>query len=219
MSTAPDLTSTPEVARRTADVTLADGTRLLIRPIVPTDADALAEAFERLSPLSRYRRFFTPMTRLSGSMLRALTETDEGNKFAWVAFACEDERTHLVGVARYIRLPDPATAEVAVAVVDPYQGRGIGSLLLDALVLEALRGGICRFHGSVLADNAPMRAVLEGTEARFSRDDEPGATHFEIDLPARAEELRAHPLRDVFRTLARGDAEMCHAEACPMAVR
>lgn len=219
MSTAPDPTSTPEVARRSADVTLADGTRLLIRPIVPADADALAEAFERLSPLSRYRRFFTPMTRLSSTMLRALTEIDYTDRFAWVAFACEDEATHLVGVARWIRLEDRSTAEVAVAVVDPYQGRGIGSLLLDALVLEALRAGICRFHGSVLADNTPMRAVLAGAEARFSRDDEPGATHFEIDLPAHAEGLRDHPLREVFRRLARGEVELYEAEPCPWAVR
>jgi RimJ/RimL family protein N-acetyltransferase len=219
MSTPPDLTSTPEVARRSADVTLADGTRLLIRPIVPGDADALADAFERLSPLSRYRRFFTPMTRLSSTMLRALTEIDYVDRFAWVAFACEDERTHLVGVSRYIRLDDPQTAEVAVVVVDPYQGRGIGTLLLDALVLEALRGGICRFHGSLLAENRPMRTLLEGAEARFTRDDEPGATHFEIDLPARAEELRDHPLTDVFRSLARGDAELYRAEPCPWTVR
>lgn len=219
MPTAADLTSTPEVARRSADVTLADGTRLLIRPIVPTDSDALAAAVERLSPLSRYRRFFTPMTRLTSTMLRALTEIDYHDRFAYVAFACEDEQTHLVGVARYIRLEDPETAEVAVAVIDPFHGRGIGTLLLDALVLEALRAGINRFHGSLLADNAPMRTVLEGAEAHFSRDDEPGATHFEIDLPGRAEDLGRHPLRAVFRTLAKGEAELYGAEPCPWAVR
>lgn len=209
----------PEVARRSADVTLADGTRLLIRPIVPADSDALAAAFERLSPLSRYRRFFTPMTRLSTTMLRALTEIDYHDRFAYVAFACEDERAHLVGVARYIRLEDPETAEVAVAVVDPFHSRGIGTLLLDALVLEALRAGIGRFHGSLLADNAPMRTVLEGAEAHFSRDNEPGAIHFEIDLPAHAEGLRDHPLREVFRSLARGEVGLYEAEPCPWVVR
>jgi protein lysine acetyltransferase len=219
MPPAPDLTSTPAVARRSADVTLVDGTRLLLRPIVPTDADALREAFDRLSPLSRYRRFFTPVTHLTDAMVATLTEVDYVDRFAWVAFACEAERTHLVGVARYIRLEDPATAEVAVAVVDPYQGRGIGTLLLDALVLEALRSGIRTFHGSMLAENRPMRSVLQGAEARFSRDDEPGATHFEIDLPERAEELRRHPLGNVLRALARGDAELYRAEPCPWAVR
>lgn len=219
MSPAPDLTTTPEAARRSAEVTLADGTQLLIRPIVPGDADALRAGFERLSPHSRYRRFFTPMTRLSDSMLRALTEIDYVDQFAWVALAREGEQMVGVGVGRYVRLPDPTTAEVALAVIDPYQGRGIGTLLLDALVLEALRAGICRFHGMILAENTPMRGVLEGAEAQFSRDDEPGATHFEIDLPARAEELRDHPLRDVFRRLARGEVELYEAEPCPWAVR
>lgn len=219
MATAPESPSTPVVARPGADVTLADGTRLLIRPIVPADADALTRAFERLSPLSRHRRFFAPMTRLSSSMLRALTEADYPNRFAWVAFANEDETAQLVGVARYIRLADPKTAEVAVAVIDPYQGRGIGTLLLDALVLEALGAGICRFQGSLLADNAPMRTVLEGAEARFSRDEEPTATHFEIDLAARAEELRAHPLGELLRRLARGEAGLYRGDPCPWTAR
>lgn len=184
MPPAPDLTSTPAVARRSADVTLVDGTRLALRPIVPADADALREAFDRLSPQS-----------------------------------CEGGRTHLVGVARHIRLDDPTSAEVAVPVVDPYQGRGIGTLLLDALVLEALLSGIRSFQGAILAENHPMRRLLQGAEARFSRDAEPGATHFEIDLPERADELRRHPLGNVLRALARGDAELYRAEPCPWAVR
>ncbi|HUR75745.1 MAG TPA: GNAT family N-acetyltransferase [Sporichthya sp.] len=218
-SAAQDLASTPVAARRSADVTLADGTRLLLRPIVPSDKDLLREAFERLSPRSRYRRFFAPMNGLSSSMLRMMTEVDYTNQFAWVALACEDERTQLVGVARFVRLADPRAADVALVVVDPYQGRGIGTLLLDALVLEALRGGICRLEGMVLADNVPMRTVLADAEARFSRDDEPGTVHFEIDLPARAVELREHPLGDVLRRLARGEAELYRAEPCPWVIR
>lgn len=209
----------PTPARRSAEVTLADGTRLLIRPITPDDKDALRRGFERMSPDSRYRRFFAPMTRLSTAMLRALTEVDYYNQFAWVALACEDEQTELVGVARYIRLPDPATAEVAVAVIDPYHGRGIGTLLLDALVPEALQAGIRRFEGSILSDNHAMRAVLASTDARFFRDEERGATAFHIDLPERAEELRGHAVVDLLRRLARGEADLYHAEPCPWVTR
>lgn len=209
----------PLVARRSADITLPDGTRLLLRPIVPGDKDALREGFERLSPESRYRRFFTPVNHLTTGMLKALTEVDYDNQFAWVALACEDDRTHLVGVARYVRLADPAAAEVAVAVIDPYQGKGIGTLLLDALMLEALRAGISRFEGEVLADNEPMRAVLTGADSHFSRGEERGTTRFRIDLPERAEELRTHPVAEIFRTLARGDAELYRAEPCPWVER
>ncbi len=219
MASDPELTETPLVARRSADVTLPDGTRLLLRPIVPADKDALSAGFERLSPESRYRRFFAPVTHLSTGMLRALTEVDYDNQFAWVALACEDDRTHLVGVGRYVRLEDPKGAEVAVAVIDPYQGRGIGTLLLDALVLEALRAGICRFEGEVLANNGPMRAVLTGADSHFSRGEERGTTRFQIDLPERAEELRTHPVAEIFRRLARGEVELYRAEPCPWAAR
>jgi GNAT superfamily N-acetyltransferase len=219
MANPPELAQTPMVARRSVDLTLADGTRLLIRPIVPADKDALVAAFERLSPRSRYRRFFTPMNRLTSATLRALTEVDYADRFAWVALACEDEQSHLVGVARYVRLEDPRAAEVALVVVDPFQGRGIGTLLLDALVLEALRVGICRFEGLMLSDNAPMRTVLHAASARLSPDDERGTERFEIDLPARAEDMRGHPLAGVLRRLACGEAELYRAEPCPWVAR
>jgi GNAT superfamily N-acetyltransferase len=218
-SAAPDSASTPLAARRSAEVTLGDSTRLLLRPILPSDKDALREGFERLSPDSRYRRFFAPMRRLSSSMLQAMTEIDYVDQFAWVALVCENERTQLVGVARFVRLEDPKAADVGLVVADSYQGRGIGTLLLDALVLEALRAGICRFEGMMLADNGPMRAVLTEADARFSRDDEPGTVRFELDLPARVAELRDHPLGEVLRRLARGDAELYRAEPCPWVAR
>src|SRR5690606_5870105 len=103
---------------------------------------------------SRYRRFFTAMDRLSDRQLAFFTEVDYHDHFAWVALAVDEPGQPGIAVARYIRLADdPEAADIALAVLDEYQGRGLGGLLLEALVEVALANGIRRFVGHVLADN------------------------------------------------------------------
>ncbi len=206
------------IAARCAEVDLPDGGHLVIRPVRPEDKVRLAEAFERLSPRSRYRRFFAPMNGLTDTMLARLTEVDYRDNFAWVALACEGDRDSLVGVARYVRLDDPHAAEVALVVVDEYQGRGIGRLLLDALVLEAIEAGLQRFEGEVLGDNVVMRGLLAEAGAALNPG-ERGSSHFSFDLPARAEALREHTMYDVLRRLAVGEAQLYEQESCPWTQR
>jgi RimJ/RimL family protein N-acetyltransferase len=199
-----DSTPTAFIAARTHSVVLPDGTPLRVRPILPDDKLLLLRAFDRLSPESRYARFFSPMPRLSAPLLDYFTEVDYHNHFAWVALAREADEDVGVGVARYVRLPDSSVAEAAVTVVDTYQRRGIGGFLLDALILEALAHGISRFEGLVLVGNTSMIAVLLRARARITRD-RPGMLCFEIDLPARSRELRLSPVYDVLRAFARGE--------------
>jgi len=186
-----------------AEVELSDGTRIRIRPVRADDKARILEAFNRMSARSRYLRFFTPMPRLSTTMLVAFTEVDYVKRFAWVALACEGDHEALVGVGRYVRLDDPSVAEVSLVVVDPYQGHGIGHLLLDALVLEAVEVGITHFQGEALAENAAIRAVLAESGATF-RLAEPGALSFAFELAPRAEALRTHPRYQVLHALAVG---------------
>jgi RimJ/RimL family protein N-acetyltransferase len=140
-------------------------------------------AFESLSAESRYRRFFSPLQDLSDTTLDYLTRIDYRDHFAWVALDGPADAEHLVGVARYVRLDDPTTAEAAVTVSDPYQGRGLGHLLLAALVDEARQHGITCFKGDVLAENEAMQSVLERAGAQFALS-EAGVIRFELDLPA-----------------------------------
>ena len=205
------------VAARSSVVTLKDGSRVLIRPVLPTDRVVLAREFERLSPESRYRRFFGPVKVLSDSLLDYLTSIDYVNHFAWAALSADPGPfgdPQGLGVARYIRLSDPVAAEMAVTVVDDWQGRGLGRVLLDALVLEALENGITRFEGDVLVENRPMQEMLRRTGARF-RSDSPGVLRFSIDLPARDEALRGAPFSDLLRGLAKGEATLYLDEPCP----
>jgi GNAT superfamily N-acetyltransferase len=163
-------------------VTLRDGSEVEVRAIRPGDAGALLEAFDRLSPESRYRRFLAPMAELRPSMVRYLTEVDHRTHEAIVAL---DARTgEGLGVARFVRLADrPGTAEAAVTVVDDAQGRGIGTLLLDVLAARARQVGVERFSALMLARNDDMRDMLERLGPTEVVGQEAGTIEIEAELP------------------------------------
>jgi GNAT superfamily N-acetyltransferase len=193
------------VRRRTTEVTLRDGTPVRLRPIVPEDKALLVEGFRRLSAESRYRRFMAPIEELTADQLRFLTEIDYVDHFAWLALDLDAAGHPGVGVSRYVRIPEePEVVEAAVTVVDDYQGRGVGTLLLEALGAVALENGITRFRGYALEDNRPILDVLEAMGATTAHDS-PGMLRIDVDLPARMEEMRGSPLREVLRMVARGE--------------
>lgn len=194
----------PFIVARTTTLPLRDGSVVTVRPIVVSDRDLLVAGFERLSPESRYRRFFNAMNRLSDSMVRYLTEVDYVEHFAWVAIACVDGEERGAGVARYIRT-DPESAEAAVTVADDFHGRGLGSLLFEVLVLQALESGIRRFLGDVLADNRSMRGVLRSSGADVERPSQ-GVCRWSIDLPESAEQAKESAAYGLLRAIARGEA-------------
>jgi RimJ/RimL family protein N-acetyltransferase len=140
------------------ELTLRDGTTVLIRPIRAGDKDALEGGFARLSDQSRYSRFLAPMERLSPTMLAYLTEVDHRDHVALIAF--DRDSGNAVGVARYVRT-DGSSAEAAVTVVDEWQGRGLGTGLTSLLAERALEEGIDRFTAVLLAENDEMLALLE----------------------------------------------------------
>jgi RimJ/RimL family protein N-acetyltransferase len=158
---------------RPKEITLDDGTRVTFRPIRPEDGPGLREAFTRLSSMSRQRRFFSGVSELSDDMVHYLTHVDGKNHFAIVAtldsLDMKDERG--VGVARFIRLKDhPTVAETAVTVVDDAQKKGLGRELLRELSRQAVHRGIEKFRAEVLANNAPMRKLLDDVGAELVED-------------------------------------------------
>jgi RimJ/RimL family protein N-acetyltransferase len=138
---------------------LPPATTLAVRPIGPHDREALAAAFGRLSPTSRYRRFLTPKPRLTSADLRYLTEPDPAVHRALVAV--ETRSGEIVGAARYVRFDhDPRTADVAVAVVDEWHRRGVATTLMRELIRLAEADGLHRLRGTTLVDNVPARGLL-----------------------------------------------------------
>lgn len=163
---------------------LPDGTPVRLRPLGPGDREALRHGVAHdLSAESRYRRFLSPLTELSDEQLDELTGADGVDHCALGALA--GVRGQPAGVARYIRTPArPDRAEVALTVVDAWQGRGLGGLLLAALAGCALENGVRSFHADVLSDNAPVLALLRrcGSAAELHSLD--GVVEARLDLDA-----------------------------------
>ena len=164
-------------------VTLADGGRILIRQLLPSDRDELAQRYLQLSPAARRLRFFNAPDHLSERLLDYLMDVDGPDHCALVAFAIDEEDTPGVGLARYVRSrEDPAAAEAAVTVLDAYQKRGIATAVLRRLADEARQNGISTFTASVMWEN---RALLDGLRA-FGAEvtpSEPGVASVRIALP------------------------------------
>ena len=144
---------------------LSDGTRVEVRSLRAEDRDELARAFARLSPASRYARFLGSKRELDDEELRFLTEVDGRDHVAIVAVRDSDDLKSEIGlgVARFIRLPPGDVAEAALTVADAAQNKGLGRVLLEVLAVLAKEQGIRAFRAEVLADNARMRRLLEGS--------------------------------------------------------
>jgi GNAT superfamily N-acetyltransferase len=176
---------------KTRPVALRDGSKALIRQVQSTDAPLLADGFARLSPRSRQMRFLTNKKELSNAELRYFTDVDHHDHEALVALNHADGRG--VGIARYIRhAEDPQAAEIAVTVVDDWQGRGLGTELLTRLSGRARSEGIHRFTALVAEDNMTVARMLRNTSASLVGRS-PGTAEYDITLPFRRSRCTGKP--------------------------
>jgi GNAT superfamily N-acetyltransferase len=152
-----------------------------LRPLRADDKRRLALAFERLSPETRYRRFFAPVQKLSDQDLRYLTEVDHHDHEALAAV--NPENGMIVGVARYVRSEDPAEAEVAVVVGDPWQGRGVATALLQQLVGRAREEGIDHFVALVMSDNTDALELFRHLAPGGAHTRRSASGHTELVMP------------------------------------
>ena len=164
---------------------LSDGTRVVIRAIRPGDKAMLARGLELLSEETRRRRFLGAKPRLTAGELRYLTEVDGEGHFALVAVLA-DRLDHVVAVARYVRLrEDPATADAAIVVGDPWQRRGLGRRMAVMLADAARDHGIERFSATMLSDNPAALALMRTLARRLrSGDHERGVREVVAELAA-----------------------------------
>lgn len=150
------------------EITLRDGARLRLRPIRSDDQDRLIAFHDRLSRQTAYQRFFSVMRRLPPDWAHWLANVDYQRRLALLAEHGEAGAPELVGVARYESTDQQDTAEIAFVIQDDWQNRGLGTILLDALLAAAEARGIRRFRAYVLAGNARMIDLL----VRFTDVDE-----------------------------------------------
>jgi GNAT superfamily N-acetyltransferase len=197
--------------------TLRDGTPIVLRTVRPDDKELLRRGFLKLSPESRYLRFFSPKQDLSEEELRYLTEVDGVRHFALGAVR-EDDGEGL-GVARFIQLDDDGLAEAAIAVLDEMQGKGLGSLLFLRLVAAAEERGLRRFRCELLGSNKGMADFLLTIAPERTVQIEQGVVSVEFtlpDVPPRqppAEPPRESQLYRFFTLIAQGTLDWRDAVA------
>ena len=140
-------------------VELRDGSCMVVRPVRAEDRERFVRGFERLGAESRYRRFLGFKKRLSDAELEFFTKVDHhGHEALGGLDAYTGDG---VGVARYVSGDDPSVAEASVAVIDAWQGRGVGGVLLERLAGRARDEGVERFVAALLPENRAMRRLFE----------------------------------------------------------
>ncbi|ROS72992.1 acyl-CoA synthetase (NDP forming) [Cellulomonas sp. PhB143] len=164
-----------------ADVVLRDGTTAHVRPIRPSDSDALQRFHGGQSERSVYLRFFVSMSRLSARDLRRFTEVDHRDRVALVAVRTGPDGEEIIGVGRFDRV-EPTQAEVAFNIADAVQGRGVGSVLLEHLAAAAREVGVRRFTAEVLPQNGRMIAVFREAGYQLEQRMDDGVVQVGVDL-------------------------------------
>jgi GNAT superfamily N-acetyltransferase len=209
--------ATNDLSDYSASAILRDGTPVRIRAIRPNDKQRLARHFDGLSSDSRYHRFFGIKNSFTSHELRYFTEPDFLRHVALVVTTVNrDDSETIVSDGRYVALEEcRSVAEVALSVVDEYQRRGVGKLLLESLIGLARRVQLNRLEADVMASNrGAMRFLIrrgfksKGTSGGVCRvalsvDNHDGGSN----LPA------AHPSAGVRRTERSTTAEIEHAHS------
>ncbi|HXA29451.1 MAG TPA: GNAT family N-acetyltransferase [Candidatus Angelobacter sp.] len=169
------------------DAVLADGGTVHLRPIRAADGAALIDFHSHLSAETVYFRFFTPRPHLTDQNVQRFTHVDYRDRMAFVGVLQDS----IVAVARYERLVDAASAEVAFVVADAHQGRGLGTLLLELLATYARSQRITRFVAETLTHNRRMLDVFHAAGFRDVRQSEHGVVHVTMEITQTAESLAA----------------------------
>ena len=171
----------PELAKYSKIETLRDGRRVEIRALHPEDRDDLLAAVGRIGTDSLYRRFFAVKRQFSETETDFFVKVDFVNHVALVAVVEEDGKPTIVASGRYIGV-GPGQAEVAFAVIDEYQGQGLGTTLMRHLVAIARDAGLKELVADVLPDNRQMLKVFQKCGLPMSTRREPGSVHITLQL-------------------------------------
>jgi len=147
-------------AQYETEVLLKDGSRILLRPIRKDDVERWLDFISKLSHRTKYLRFHS-VPKLGREDAVRFCSVDYDNAFAFVAEVLRDRRRDIIAIGRYYRIPNKPIAEVAFVIEDAYQGKGIGTKLVEWLANAARDNGITTFEASVLAENKEMMTVFK----------------------------------------------------------
>jgi len=199
-----------------ADVVASDGGIVHLRPILPSDAEALVRFHAGLSERTRYLRYFGPYPRIPARDLERFTTVDHHKRVGLICLLGGE----IVAVGRYEGLPGPGgresetptSAEVAFVATDSHQGRGLGSILLEHLAAAAKENGVRRFEAEVLSENRAMVRVFRQAGYQVSRQFDGGVLHLEFDIDPTERSLAVRDSREQ-RAEARSVHNLLHPES------
>ena len=168
------------------DVVLRDGGGVRVRPIQPGDDELIVDFFKTLGPESRYYRFFRIKETLEPEEVKYFTQVDYDDRMALIGLL----GGRMIGVGRYDREnPGSEVAEVAFAVADDQQGRGLGTQILQLLTTHARSKGVKRFRAYVLPENRQMMRLFRNSGFDLTRTIDEGV--FTVDFPVAKTEGQA----------------------------
>jgi GNAT superfamily N-acetyltransferase len=170
-----------EAATYSARERLRNGQGIEVRALRPDDRTDMLTAVGRLSAQSLFRRFFMPKRELKPEEIAFFLNVDFVSHVALVAAIEDGGQQVIVGGGRYI-VSQPKMAELAFAVVDPYQGQGIGAVLLRHLAILARSASIEVLTAEVLAENAGMLKVFDGSGLRVAKARDADVVHVSLRL-------------------------------------
>jgi len=183
-------------------VVLRDGSTILLRPIRCDDTERWLDFIHRLSSRTKYLRFHHVPKEMGMEDAVRFCTADYTNTFAFVAELLSGERRDIIGIGRYIRLPNKRTAEVAFVIEDAYHGRGIGTKLVEWLANVARHNDITTFEADVLAENREMMGVFRGYGFHITSEIEGGVFHVIFPIAPTRVVVKKEERREVIATLA-----------------
>lgn len=163
-------------------VMLRNGAAIVIRQLAAGDEAAITSWFDGLGAQTRYARFFGWLDRLDNRTRSELVRVDHRDREAIAARAVDGTT---VGIARYIRLGESRTAEVAVAVADDWSGQGVATLLLERVAAQARAVGIQQFTATCLVTNRTVIRLLSRLGTASVGPPDAGIVTVRIDLSRR----------------------------------
>lgn len=191
----PDTPATPNLSQFRREELLRDGYRVLLRPIEKTDVPLWLAFFSRLSVQTKYFRFHNVPKEMNEEDALRYCSVDYNNSFAYVAEIGKGQDRKIIAIARYYRLPNKRSAEVAFAIEDAYQKIGLGTRLIQALADIAREKGISIFEANVLAENMQMMEAFRDYGFHVSSELQDGV--YTVTFPIRL--TRTVDMKETYR--------------------
>ena len=151
---------------------IKDGTKVLVRPILPEDEGLEREFFGSLSRQTQYFRFFGYIQDVTHELLIRYTQIDYDREMALIALVEEEGKNKMIGVVRIVQDFDNGSAEFAIVISDKWQSKGLGNLFMDTIMEIARKRKIKKIYAHVLNQNTTMIYMFRKRGFKIDRDED-----------------------------------------------